>query len=755
LANTEKNIISLNIKVGGLVQGVGFRPFIFRLASRYDLKGWVANTTEGVEIRIEGDKKDTGAFVEALCSEAPPVSHISEMTAEHADVEGFSDFTVVTSRDNSSLTSEISPDIAVCDECLADLKMQPHRINYPFINCTSCGPRFSIIKDFPYDRAKTTMADFEMCPVCQAEYIDAGNRRFHAEPVACNNCGPVYALHINGSVICDFSRIMGEMKTLLDKGETIAVKGIGGYHLMCDASDEKAVSRLRNSKRREGKPFAVMFRDIEAVREYAFVSLQEEKMLLSWQRPVVILKIRKQLAESVSISLGTIGAFLPYMPFHHILFENIPQKAVVLTSGNISDDPVIKDDDAALSKLSAIAGAVLTYNREIYNRTDDSVLRIISGKTSFIRRSRGFVPLPVKLALDVDRIFAAGAELVNCFCLGRGKKAYLSQHIGDLKNHATFEFYKESAERFKKIFRIEPQTVAADMHPDYLSTRYAMSTGLELVRVQHHHAHIASCMAEHRIEDKVIGLAFDGTGYGSDGNTWGSEFMICDFENFERYSHFSWMPMPGGDRAAEEPWRMALSLLHQAFGKDFIELGLPVIRHIPGDKIARIADALAKNINCPLSSGAGRLFDAVAAITGICMEALHHAEAPMRLEAATDPSEKGSYGYTADGTISFLPAIREICMDVQAGVHSSVMAARFHNTVVNASAEMTLKASRDSGINRVVLSGGTFQNKYLTEKLVARLRSHRLEVYTHTKVPCNDGGLALGQLAIAGYRNSH
>jgi hydrogenase maturation protein HypF len=455
------------------------------------------------------------------------------------------------------------------------------------------------------------------------------------------------------------------------------------------------------------------------------------------------------------MGLNTLGAFLPYMPMHHLLFEHLHTQAIVLTSGNFADEPIIIDNTWALESFSDKVDGVITYNREIYNRTDDSVVRIIAEKERIQRRSRGYVPTPVRLPFDAGDILAVGAELSNCFCLGKGNRAYLSQHIGDLKNQETFMFFEETITRFKQIFRVNPSLYAADMHPDYLSTRYAGRSGVSVIGVQHHHAHIASCMAENAVDEPVIGVAFDGTGYGTDGHIWGSEFMVCDYENFKRYAHFAYMPVPGGDRISAEPWRMGVSLLWQAFGSGLQSLELPVLKLIGHEKTGRIVEALEKGINCPLSSGAGRLFDAVAAVTKLCVNAGFHAEAPMRLESAIQQGISEAYDFIPGEEISFIPAIKQICSDVSRGIRAGEIAARFHNTVVEASLQTILDIREKTGIQKVVLSGGTFQNKYLAEMLETRLQKNNFAVYTHSKVPCNDGGIALGQLAVAAKRKDN
>jgi hydrogenase maturation protein HypF len=748
----SKHIIALTIHIRGLVQGVGFRPFVYRLAKEHHLSGWVVNGTDGVTLKVEGAACDMAPFVENLRNKAPVVSEIDEILVDQDLPEGLTGFFILASQDMTDETSEISPDIAVCSDCLADMKAQPHRVSYAFINCTNCGPRFSIIKDFPYDRAKTTMAPFVMCEKCNNEYTEITDRRFHAQPVACNDCGPQYTLFADGKSLRGIDAVLSKTSVCLDSDGIVAIKGTGGFHLMCDALNEKAVEALRTLKKREGKPFAVMFRDLQSIKTYTGVSDEEAVALESWRRPIVILTTSKEMCNGIGKGLDTLGAFLPYMPFHYMLFEKLKTPAIVLTSGNLSDEPIIIDNEKAISEFSHLTDAVITYDREIYNRTDDSVVRVISGKERVLRRSRGYAPSPVRLDFSVDGIMGTGAELSNCFCIGKSNRAYLSQHIGDLKNYETFEFYEESVKRFQQLFRVKPHLVAADLHPDYLSTRFAEKSGLDVIQVQHHHAHIASCMAENGLDEQVIGVALDGTGYGTDGNIWGSEFMVCDFEQFERKVHFGYMPMPGGDRAAEEPWRMGLSLLWQAFSEDMVAKDLPLFRALDEKTCRNVIESIRKNINCPLTSGAGRLFDGIAAITGICIKSMFHAEAPMRLESAIKRGSDGCYEFETGDSISFIPAIRQIVNDVVHHVDPSDISARYHNTIVEASLQTVLKIASETGIEKVVLSGGTFQNKYLHERLESRLIQKGLSVFTHSRVPCNDGGVALGQVVVASRR---
>ena len=740
------------IHVNGLVQGVGFRPFIYRLAHKYKLKGWVENSNDGVFVMVTGDDTQVGEFVQSIRNEAPAASNINSISKKVVEYEEFDDFRIVKSENRSDAITDISPDIAVCDACLDDMKTQPHRIDYPFINCTNCGPRFSIIKDLPYDRENTTMAPFEMCDTCRSEYEDVLDRRFHAQPVACNNCGPVYQLHFNGKIIDDLKEILTIVSNLIDEGKIVAIKGVGGFQIACDANNEETVKRLRELKNREGKPFAVMFSGLQTLREYVYLNDSEEKAITSWRRPILILKEKKKLAPSISVGFDTIGAMLPYMPFHYQLFEYLNIPAIVLTSGNISDEPIVIDNDEALERLTGISDAVLTYNRDIYNRTDDSVAMVVNNRERLVRRSRGYSPEPVNLELNVDGIFAAGAELVNCFCIGKGNQAILSQHIGDLKNLETLEFYDEAYSRFKKLFRMEPELAVCDLHPDYLSTKFAKELGIQVIEVQHHHAHVASCMAEYGLDEKVIGVSFDGTGLGDDGNIWGGEFFICDLRDYERYTHFDYVPLPGGDAVTKEPWRTAVSYLKKYIGDEFLNLDIPFVRNLDDEKTGIVLQAIEKNINCPLSSSAGRLFDAVSALTGLCTESKFHAEAPMRLESVIDMRMHHSYPFDFGKTISFGNTIFDILDDLLYGESVREISAKFHNTVVNSVIAVVSQIRKETGLDKVVFSGGTFQNRYILSNVETILTLEGFKVYTQSRIPSNDAGIALGQMVIAAKR---
>ena len=750
---------SIQILVTGLIQGVGFRPFVFRIATRFNLTGWVLNTNENVKIQLTGSSEKIDKFLISLRKEAPPAAAIETISTMEMEITDFAGFSIQGSHNISDDITEISPDIAVCDECLHDIDKHSNRLNYAFVNCTNCGPRFTIIQDLPYDRAKTTMKTFAMCPACRSEYETVTDRRFHAQPTACSICGPQYQLFVNQKITSDnIDFIIPYISQNIDNGRILLIKGLGGMHLACDAFNETAVDRLREIKNREGKPFAVMFRDVETLTQYAEVSKLEKQSLISWRKPIVLLEkkmiiIQPILAGGLNAGLNLLGIMLPYMPMHYLMFRQLKTDAIVLTSGNFSSEPILIDNTEALTQFSHLVDAVVLHNRDIYNRTDDSVVRIIEHKERVFRRSRGYVPTPIRTTFNTEGIVAFGAELTNCFCVGKGTKAFLSQHIGDLQGLETTLFYEKTLAQFIQLFRVKPSLLAVDMHPNYISTRTGLNFGdLPVVRVQHHHAHIASCMAEHHLDEKVIGVAFDGTGYGPDGNIWGSEFLVCDLNDFSRCSHFEYIPSPGGDLAAEEPWRMAISYLYKVYGNRFTELDLPFLRQIDPEKISLLIQMIDKNINCTLTSGAGRLFDAVASLLDLVQVASFQAEGPMRLESVIKRGCQEVYPFSVNENICFDATIRGIVEDLIYGTDKATIAAKFHNTIISSIFETVNTIRIREGINKVILSGGVFQNKYLLERTIQMLQKNKFNVYSHANVPTNDGGIALGQLAIASKR---
>ena len=751
---------ALNIKVYGLVQGVGFRPFIYSLASDLNLSGWALNRNDCVQIRVQGKQELLEKFLLELREQAPPLSKIESVISEETSLEKMTGFTILHSQSDSTEITRVSPDIAVCQDCLDDMQEQKNRLAYPFVNCTNCGPRFSLIQELPYDRVNTTMKVFTMCPQCQQEYEDIRNRRFHAQPNACRVCGPEYQLLYQGGHIKGIERILEMTCQLMRDGKILAIKGVGGFHLACDATNESTVSKLRQHKQREGKPFAVMFATLDTARDYAEIHASEAWSLLSWRRPIVLLKKSvtsqkrekdKILAPSVTLGLHTLGLMLPYTPFHYLLFERLERDAIVLTSGNISDEPIVITNKEAIERLSPVADALLIYNRDIHNRTDDSVVHVIHNTPRLLRRSRGWTPEPVSLKMNVEGIVATGAELKNCFCVGKGNQAILSQHIGDLKNAETFKFYQEAFDRFKRLFRVEPDLIACDLHPDYLSTRFAQQQGIPTVAVQHHHAHIASCMAEYGLDEPVIGVSFDGTGLGDDQKIWGGEFFLCDLNSYTRVSHFEYVPMPGGDKAAEEPWRMGISYLYHIFGIEFLKYNLPFLKRVGMGKLRILLAAIDRKLNSPLTSSVGRLFDAVAAVIDLVTESTFEAEAPIRLEALTEKTDE-LYSYRIKDTVLVDTLIKELVRDVKMNVPQGLIATKFHNTIVAIIVEVAGQIRAKNRISTVVLSGGVFQNKYLLEHTEQDLKEKKFIVYSNSTIPANDGGICLGQLAIAAKR---
>ena len=740
------------------MQGVGFRPFVFRIAVGLGLTGWVQNTNENVIIIVSGTTENIDEFLISLKEETPPAAMIDEISVLEIEPISFPSFTIHESHDNSSQITEISPDIAVCEKCLHDIDQPGNRLDYPFVNCTNCGPRFSIIEDLPYDRDKTTMNSFTMCPACRNEYETVTDRRFHAQPTACGVCGPYYELFTGNNLISkEIGIIVNRVSAFIDEGGIVLVKGLGGMHLACDAFNETAVKRLREIKNREGKPFAVMFRDKDSVKRYAHLNQDEEKGLTSWQRPIVLLGQKAEPGSLMNIELNSglnlLGVMLPYMPFHYLLFRQLKAPAIVLTSGNFSSEPILIDNQLALDQFSPFVDATVLHNRAIYNRTDDSVVRIMGGEERILRRSRGYVPSPVRTALNTEGIIAFGAELTNCFCIGKGKKAFISQHIGDLQSLETTLFYEQTIAQFLRLFRVSPALLAVDMHPTYISTETGLNYGkLPIVRVQHHHAHIASCMAEHHLDEKVIGIALDGTGYGTDGHSWGAEFMICDLNDFERVTHFEYIPLPGGDLATEEPWRMAVSFLYKVYGRDFLNLELPFLKNIDPERVLLVLQMIDKKINSPLTSSAGRLFDCVASLLDLVQVSSFQAEGPMRLESLVRKGCTESYPFQNHETICFDQTIRNIVEDIGNGIDKGTIAAKFHNTIISVIFEFANSIRLNQGINKIALSGGVFQNKYLLEGALEILQKNNFEVYSHSKVPANDGGIALGQLAVASKR---
>ena len=830
--------------IQGLVQGVGFRPFIYRIAKDLGMKGCVENMNNGVRILVAATPDDRDLLISRIRTEHPRVAYIHRIsyTSTEMDEDDFDDFTITPSHSESDEVTQVSPDIAVCADCMRDRTTQPHRIGYPFINCTHCGPRFSIIRDLPYDRSQTTMGGFLMCPDCEKEYTNVIDRRFHAQPVACNHCGPTYYATYNEETYIDYETLLKLTSRLLLGGEVIAAKGIGGYHLICDASNERAVARLREIKQRDTKPFAVMFRDLEHLQVYTATEPMEERCLVSWRRPIVLLRQRSRLASGINPGMHTLGCMLSYMPIHYDWFARTGIPALVMTSGNLSDLPIAITPEDAEAQLAGKVAVLLHHNRPIHNRVDDSVLQVCGGQPCLIRRSRGYVPEPFFTDTNVEGIMAFGAEKVNTFALGKGETILQSQYIGDLKNWETFRFYTESMERFRHLFRFNLQRLVCDLHPDYLSSqeaeRISKSLSLPLLKVQHHHAHAAACMLEHGLNEPVLAIVMDGTGLGDDGKVWGGEFFFCDRAKYRRLSHFEYVPLPGGDKAAEEPWRMVVAYLWHYFKDepsgipypaDFVERigteriamlermmekgvgddgkvwggefffcdrakyrrlshfeyvplpggdkaaeepwrmvvaylwhyfkdepsGIPYpadfVERIGTERIAMLERMMEKGVNTPYTSSAGRLFDAVASLLGICDVSSHQAEAPVLLEQAA-MGERNAYAYpvSAEGEeISFYSLFEALLHDKTNEVPVSLISARFHTTLASLFVQKARLLIKRTKATQVVISGGCFQNKLLTESMRRQFIMAGVPVYIPSRIPCNDGGIAVGQLTIA------
>jgi hydrogenase maturation protein HypF len=763
----------IRILLRGIVQGVGFRPFVHNLARELGLGGYVTNSSAGLVAEVEGAPAVVDCFVRRVTGEPPPLAWIEASEIVEVEALGEEAFVIRGSVAVAGEFALISPDVATCADCFGDFtRPDGRRKGYPFTNCTNCGPRYTIVQDIPYDRPKTTMSVFPMCEACRAEYEDPADRRFHAQPNACPVCGPRLwgCLPITSSTTDNrsltvaarqaiairdrkgavgSSGALGEARRRLATGEILAIKGLGGFHLACDARNGEAVARLRARKRRSDKPFAVMARDLAAVEEVCAASDAERAALLSWRRPIVILRrAAAALPDALTPGNRTLGVMLPYTPLHHLLFADAPYSLLVMTSGNLSEEPIVVSNGEALERLAGVADWFLLHDRDIYMRVDDSVARVFAGRERVLRRSRGYAPQTLDLGRAVPELLACGGELKNAFCLTKGRHAILSQHIGDLENYETLVFFEETLANLKKLFRVEPRAVAHDLHPQYLSTNYALDIpDLPKIGVQHHHAHVASCMAENGLAGEVIGVAFDGTGYGPDGAIWGGEFLVAGYGGYERRGRLRYVPLAGGDAAIREPWRAALAYLEDA-------LGSPAhIEGVPEERVRVVRRMIAQGVNTVPTSSCGRLFDAVAAILGLRREVTFEGQAAIELEAIAEPGEEGLYPFEVESgalwQVDFRPAIERIAHEAATGVARGLVAARFHNTVSAAVVETCRKIRGEAGLGRVCLSGGTFQNVRLTESAAAGLQAAGFEVFLHSRVPPNDGGIALGQAAIA------
>jgi len=852
---------SARIHITGIVQGVGFRPFVYNLAVRLGLTGWVKNTSAGVEIEVDGEPAVVQDFLQRLRSEAPPLARIDSLHVSFGPPNGFQTFEIRHSQAIPSAFQPISPDVAICRDCLRELfDPADRRYRYPFINCTNCGPRFTIIRNIPYDRPQTTMAAFPMCPACEREYHHPADRRFHAQPVACPACGPYVWLEKNGVMLSTGDQAIRHARRLLLEGYILAIKGLGGFHLACDATRSETVAELRRRKLRVDKPFALMMPDLATIEQHCRLWPAERDLLTSPAAPIVLLERRPEstIAPEVAPGQTTLGVMLPYTPLHYLLFADpdfsglsFDMSPLVMTSGNLSEEPIATDNQEARERLASLADAFLLHNRDIHIRCDDSVVRIVhrprrgdpppqAGPTSPagpsrlnlpragsalpgcnpgpwpssppapgplsapesihapaglaepasssphpspnlplaspsttlipdegstpetawfypLRRSRGYAPFPVKLPFEAPHLLAAGAELKNTFCLTNGRYAFLSHHIGDMENYETLRSFEQGIAHFERLFRVQPLALACDLHPDYLATRYAQERaerqGLPLFWIQHHHAHIAACMAEHGLDGSrpVIGLAFDGTGYGDDGTIWGGEILLADYRAYQRLAHLERFPLPGGDSAIRKPLRTALALLW-ALGLEW-EQGLAPVRALCAEDRLRLRAQLQARVNTPLTSSLGRLFDAAAALAGGRQTVNYEAQAAIEFEAAVDPLERGAYPFVwSQDRVQVRTAIEALIADALAGVPFGRMAARFHNGLVQVCYEACCDLRQRFGVNEVAFSGGVWQNITLLGRTLSLLEAAGFTVYIHQQVPTNDGGLSLGQAVIAAER---
>ena len=766
----------VRLLVCGVVQGVGFRPYVYNLARRHGLAGFVMNSAEGAVIEVEGDASTLAEFLVALPAEAPPLAQIVSVAQTNTVVRGESEFRILHSDVSETAFTLVPPDICVCEECLEEVRDPANRrYEYPFTNCTNCGPRYSIILDIPYDRDKTTMAEFAMCAACRAEYQDPANRRFHAQPNACAECGP--RMRLAGERDDSHAgprEILQTVGEVLRGGGIVAWKGLGGYQLACDARQQDTVEKLRKRKRRSEKPFAIMVGELAAAESLCVVSAAEREALLSRERPIVLLQRRLDANLAAAISPGNpmTGVMLPCTPMHDLLFRILRESwgadaALVMTSGNLSEEPIAIDEADAAVRLSGIADAFVHHDRPIHTRVDDSIVRVFEEKPMMLRRARGYAPRPVWLGLGEAEVLACGAQQKSTFCLTKAGFALPSQHLGDLENYETLQFYEQTLERMKRLFHAMPKIIVHDLHPGYLSTQLALKIPAERrIGVQHHHAHIASCMGEHQLQGRVLGLAWDGTGFGTDGTIWGGEFLVADLVGFERYAHLRPVLLAGGDAAVREPWRVARSYLHDAFGDtlgdrfDGDRFDSAIRESVSCKPVAeeriRLIDAmLDQRIQTMETSSCGRLFDAVASLIGLRHVVTFEGQAAMALEAiaAEGADDDKRYDFTIAGQnpaqVDMRPMVRQIVKDIERGTPARVISVRFHNTLVAVAADVCRRMRNDCGLSRVCLSGGCFQNLRLLRGCVETLRADNFEVFFQRQVPANDGGISLGQAAIA------
>ncbi len=750
-----------HIAIQGIVQGVGFRPFVYLQARNRNISGYVNNTSLGVEMEIEGETGALENFLQVVQDTPPPITNITSIRIDPIPLHFDNKFSINQSIATGKRSALISPDIATCKDCLQELKdPSDRRFGYSFINCTNCGPRYTIINEIPYDRHNTSMSDFQMCVSCYEEYHNPLSRRFHAQPNACPVCGPQVFLYDGEGNLMEGVSPVKEAARLLKEGMIVAIKGLGGFHLTADAVLEKAVKRLRQKKQRDEKPMALMSPDLSAITRYAWANDVEKEALLSKERPIVLLvkKSPNNIAPSVAPGNLYFGVMLPYTPLHHFIL-NFGFEALVVTSGNLSEEPICIDNEESFERLSGIADYFLIHNRDICIRSDDSIVACVSGSLRQIRRSRGFVPAPIFLKEPLISTLACGGLLKNTVCLTKENKAFLSQHIGNLENPEAISFFESTINHLKRILHIEPQTIAYDLHPDYPSTHYALKqTQLSSIAVQHHFAHMVGCMAEHGLCEEVIGVVLDGSGYGLDGRIWGGEVFTGDLSSFERKSHFEYLPMPGGTMAIKEPWRMAVSYLYQAYGEDLLEKPLPFLNKLDSNKIEILLKMVRQEINCPLTSSCGRLFDGVAAMIGLRNIVSFEGQAAIELEMIQSREETSPYPfetYNKNGVclIKHHPVIQGVAEDIIKGKRIAEISRRFHVTLIEVFSGICSKIRDESSIEKVVLSGGVFQNRTILSGMEEQLKQKGFKVYSNILTPANDGGLSFGQAVAAHYMN--
>lgn len=748
--------------VSGVVQGVGFRPFVCRLAQELGLDGHVLNRAGAVEVEVEGSPTRLDAFLRRLRGEAPKLAAIEGVSVARRPPRGECGFRILASEASAELLPFIAPDVATCDECLRELfDPADRRFEYPFINCTACGPRLTIVEGVPYDRERTTMRRFALCAECRAEYEDPSSRRFHAQPNACPRCGPSLVFYERGAVLTRGAALERAVERLTE-GAILAIKGIGGFHLACDAQDEAIVTELRARKRRPHRPFALMVESVERAAELVHLGPEAQALLCSPERPIVLLcrRAEAKIADAVAPSSPELGVMLPYTPLHHLLLRRLRGKPLVMTSGNVSGEPIAIDEVEAVEQLGSIADAFLSHDRPIRVRCDDSVARVSLGVPRLLRRARGHAPRALRLPRRLPRpALAVGADLETTFALGRDQQAFVSQHLGDLEHLRAQQAFEDAVIHYEKLFAVAPEVVVHDAHPDYASTRFALklahARGLERVAVQHHEAHIASCLAEHGVEGPVIGVAFDGTGHGSDGTIWGGEFFVGEGASLRRVGHLRAVPLPGGDSAVREPWRMAVAYLHDA--------GAPLevlSAQVPQANLERVRALVARHGACPRTSSAGRLFDAVSAIAGVCLEVSYEGQAAIELEWASPPLEGAPefpFELERDAdqlVVDTRPLVRGVVEAVLARVPASEVARRFHATLASATVAVCEVLRAEFRLQRVALGGGVFANTRLSEELERRLGARGFELFRPSALPPGDGGISLGQLVIAGARSA-